>query len=81
MGFYRLPFFDLVKITIMDNKNQLYTDKEVSELLRVSQVTLWRERRDGKITFRRIAGKIIYLQQDIDNYLEKNKRGGFAMND
>ena len=60
-------------------KIQIYTDKEASELLGISQVTLWRERKKGKITFRRIASKIIYLQQDIDEYLERNKREAFGV--
>lgn len=60
------------------SEKQIYTDKEASEFLGISQVTLWRERRKGKITFRRIASKIVYLKQDIDEYLERNKKQAFA---
>ncbi len=58
-------------------ERELFTDKEAAEYLRISQVTLWRERKAGKITFRRIASKIIYLKQDIEEYLERGKRQAF----
>lgn len=59
----------------MINEQQIYTDKEAAEYLRISQVTLWRERKAGNITYRRAASKIIYTNEDLKNYLEKNKRG------
>jgi hypothetical protein len=55
-------------------ETKIYTNKEASEFLRISEVTLWRERKAGKITFRRVASKIVYLQEDLDNYLNQNKR-------
>lgn len=61
------------------NEQQIYTDKEASEFLRISQVTLWRERKKGRIFFRRGASKIVYLKEDLEKYLEQNKRGGFAV--
>lgn len=64
----------------MNEENKIYTDKEASEYLRISQVTLWRERKAGKITFRRVASKIVYLREDLDSYLDKNKREAFAGN-
>ena len=60
-------------------ENKIYTDKEASEYLRISQVTLWRERKAGKITFRRVASKVVYLQEDLDTYLDRNKRAAFAI--
>lgn len=59
-------------------ERELFTDKEAAEFLRISQVTLWRERKAGKISFRRIASKIVYLKQDIEEYLERGKRQAFA---
>jgi len=64
--------------SIMSEK-QIFTDKEASKFLGISQVTLWRERKKGKITFRRIASKVFYLKQDIDEYLERNKREAFGI--
>ena len=55
----------------MTDEKQIYTDKEASNYLRVSQITLWRERKKGKISFRRVASKIVYLQEDLENYLNQ----------
>jgi len=52
----------------------IFTDREASEFLRLSQVSLWRLRKAGDITFRRVASKIIYLREDLENYLERSKR-------
>jgi predicted site-specific integrase-resolvase len=60
-------------------EKKIYTDKEASKFLGISQVTLWRERKKGKIAFRRIASKIVYLKQDIEEYLERNKREAFGI--
>ncbi len=62
----------------MDEK-QIYTDKEASNYLRISQVTLWRERKKGRIDFRRVASKIVYLKEDLENYLNRNKREAFGV--
>jgi predicted site-specific integrase-resolvase len=61
------------------NEKQIYTDKEASDFLRISQVTLWRERKKGKIAFRRVASKIVYLKEDLENYLNQNKRDAFGV--
>ncbi len=61
------------------NEQQIYTDREASEYLRISQVTLWRERKKGRIDFRRVASKIVYLQEDLENYLNRNKREAFGV--
>ncbi len=60
-------------------EKQIYTDKEASDYLRISQVTLWRERKKGRIDFRRVASKIVYLQEDLENYLNRNKREAFGV--
>ncbi len=70
---------------LLINKNQnierqrIFTDKEASNYLRISQVTLWRERKKGKISFHRAASKIIYTQADLENYLESTKRNAFGI--
>ena len=60
-------------------QRQIYTDKEASDYLRISQVTLWRERKKGRIDFRRVASKIVYLKEDLENYLNRNKREAFGV--
>lgn len=62
----------------MVTENELYTDREASQFLRISQVTLWRERRKGRITFRRVASKIVYLRKDLEAYLQQNTRPAIA---
>jgi len=57
----------------MINENEIFTSKEASRFLRISAVTLWRERKAGRISFRRIASKVVFTRQDLDNYLERNK--------
>ncbi len=71
--------FHQPKEEIIQNNRTLYTEREASEYLRISTVTLWRERKKGKITFRRVASKIIYLQEDLENYLNQNKREAFSI--
>lgn len=61
------------------SQQEIYTDKEASEFLRISQVTLWRERKRGKICFRRVASKIVYLKEDLEAYLNRNKREAFGV--
>lgn len=47
---------------------------EVQTLLHISEKTLYRHRRSGKLPYSRIRGKIYYKQSDIRNLLEKNYR-------
>ncbi len=56
-----------------------FTDKEAANFLRTSTVSLWRARKKGLLTFRRIMGKILYTEADLLDFLERSKRG-FANN-
>lgn len=58
---------------------EIYTTNEAAKFLRISTITLWRERKKGKISFRRVASKIVYLQEDLENYLNQNKREAFGV--
>jgi predicted site-specific integrase-resolvase len=60
---------------------KIYTEQEASKVLRISMTTLWRERKAGKIFYRRIGGRIRYTQKDLRDYLDSNKRGGFAFDE
>ncbi len=55
-----------------------FTDKEAADYLRTSTVSLWRARRRGLITYRRVLGKILYTKTDLLDFLERSKRGGYA---
>lgn len=61
----------------MENK-EIFDNKEAAAFLRVSEITLWRLRKAGLLSFRRIAGKVIYTRQDIQNLLERNKKAATA---
>jgi hypothetical protein len=72
-------YFYLQEDKLTMNEKQIYTDKEAADYLRISQVTLWRERKGGKISFRRVASKIVYTNQDLEDYLERTKRDAFGI--
>ena len=52
---------------------RLFTNQEAAEYLRMSEVTLWRERNAGRINCRRSAGKLLYTLDDLNLYLETVK--------
>ena len=57
---------------------RVMTQNEVCEILGISPITLWRERKAGRISFRRIASKIVFTSQDVNEYLERNTRSATA---
>lgn len=60
----------------MDERNKLKTTRETAEILRCSEVTLWRLRREGHLAFVRVLGKILFRQADIEHFIESRRRGG-----
>ena len=48
------------------------TDKELSEMLKVSRHTLQQYRNKGLIPFTYCQGKVLYKEQDVQKLLEKN---------
>jgi len=58
--------------------SELFTEKEAAKYLRISITTLWRERTKGNIAFRRASSKLIYTRDDLEKYLERNKREAFS---
>lgn len=61
-------------------ENDLFTSKEACRFLKISPVTLWRERKAGRISFRRIASKVVFTRQDLEIYLERNKHEAVPVN-
>jgi excisionase family DNA binding protein len=58
---------------------ELLTEKEAAEYLRISRITLWRERQKGNISFRRAGSKLLYdRDEDLNAYLNRSKRAAFA---
>ena len=60
-------------------EKEIFTTKEAARFLRTSSITLWRERKAGNIAFHRVASKIVYTRQDLESYLERNKREAFGI--
>lgn len=60
-------------------EHENFTEQEAANFLRISTVSLWRARKRGLITFRRVLGKILYTKKDLLDFLENSKRGGFAI--
>jgi len=48
------------------------TDKEVSKLLNISRRTLQDYRKEGRIAYCLVGGKILYRESDIEQLLEEN---------
>jgi excisionase family DNA binding protein len=49
----------------------LYTTEALAELLQVSPRTILRERLAGRLSYKRIRGRIRFSQEDIDKYLRQ----------
>jgi excisionase family DNA binding protein len=60
-------------------ERDLFTEKEACEYLGVSPVTLWRERKNLRISFSRIGGQIRYQRSDIQEYLDRNRQSAVAV--
>ncbi len=54
------------------NGERYLTDKEVSELLKISRRTLQDYRTEGVIKYYSMGGKILYRESDIQELLESN---------
>jgi len=50
---------------------QYLTDKDLSRILKISRRCLQDYRTEGKISFYRIGGKILYKVSDIEDFLSK----------
>ena len=63
---------NIVRISKSKLGNEQYlSDKDLSQLLKISRRSLQDYRTKGKIPFYRVGGKILYRASDIENFLEK----------
>lgn len=60
-------------------ENKLFTDKEACEYLGVSSVYLWKQRKNGQLSYRRVASQIRYTSGDLKEFLERNKQPAIAV--
>ena len=51
---------------------KIYNDHQVQKLLNISRATLYRYRRDGLIEYVRVKGKILYTQEQIEQFIFLN---------
>jgi excisionase family DNA binding protein len=64
----------------ISTSKEIFSNQEAADFLKVSTVTLYRERKKGKIDFRRIGlGKIVFTRHDLESYLERQKRVAYAV--
>lgn len=62
----------LIYRPILDGKRYV-TEQELSKVLKITKRTLIEYRRNGKLPYYKIGGKILYKEQDIMEILERNK--------
>ena len=55
----------------MLNGERYLTDREVSEILKVSRRTLQEYRNDGILPYILLGGKVLYRERDLEDVLEK----------
>jgi excisionase family DNA binding protein len=59
--------------------HKLLKEKEAAEYLRISRTTLWRLRKNGKISFSRIGSQLLYdIEEDLETFLARTKQPAFA---
>lgn len=66
----------MLKIPMFENERFL-TDDELSLMLKVDRRTLKRYRHEGKISYYKINGKILYKESSIKKLLESNYHPAF----
>ena len=54
------------------NGERYFSDKELSERLRISRRALQDYRNEGRIPFYQLGGKILYCESEIEKLLDKN---------
>ena len=57
-----------------ENENKLFTEKEVSVLLRISKVTLHKYRKLNELKYLMVGSKIRYRKEDLIEFMEKNHK-------
>lgn len=60
------------------SESVLKTEAEFCEIVGCKPLTAWRLRKERKVSYRRIAGKIRYTDQDIQEFIERSKQEAVA---
>jgi len=53
--------------------SKLYSEAEAASYLKRSKTTMWRLRRDGAISFTKYGRKIVYTEDDLNQFLNSNR--------
>ena len=61
------------------NGESFYTDRELSQKLKISRRSLQEYRNEGRIPFIQLGGKILYRASDIEKLLEEGYHKSFRM--
>lgn len=72
--------FELIKSTLENrtltlNGERFLTNRDICDILHISQRTLQDWRDTGKIPYIQISGKVLYKESDVKRLLEKNYFG------
>ena len=60
-------------------QKQLYTNKEVMELLGIKDKLIKKYRDEGLLSFRQVGDKFWYTQKDIDQFLSNNYNAAYRV--
>ncbi len=67
-------------LDMLDGERYL-TDREVSEILKVSRRTLQEYRNDGILPYVLLGGKVLYRERDLEELLEKCYHPAYRITD
>jgi excisionase family DNA binding protein len=58
---------------IGSNIGELLTERELCDLLGIGATTAWRMRHDGEIRYRKVGRNVLFMREDVLEYLESQK--------
>ena len=53
---------------------RVYTEKQASEILHITRMTLYNLRESGKLSYVRIGSRTLYRERDLEEFLESQTR-------
>lgn len=59
-----------------DSVTDFVTQKQAAEMFPISAMTLWRERKEGRLPFYRVRGRVLYRVSDLVTHFEAGLRNG-----
>lgn len=59
----------------MDTPQVYLTRTEAAQYLRISPVSLWKQRKSGRLQAMKVGGKILFTRRDLDKLAQLNREG------